>query len=410
MYTDSSLPRHSKKHIVVVVKGWPRLSETFIAQELLGLQHQGHHITVAAISRGKKLDSQGINVSNIPVIYLPKNPLAHPLKLIRAWYHCHKKKGLKDAISLVRQHSFKKGYKRLCQAACLVASIPKNTDVLYAHFIHDAATIAWLAGTINETPFAISAHAKDIYTTPPKDLQHKIEACAFVATCTKANVAYLHRIAPSFKEKIHLVYHGLDKNRLTIPPQQHSSNGHALRLLSVGRLVPKKGVGDILEALRLLPSSLAWHFTHLGGGALQQSLKQQAYTLGIQDKVSFLGAVPHEMVMHQMRTADIFIMNSQIDTDGDRDGLPNVLMEALMHGLLCIATNVSAIPELIIHEQTGILVPPNNPKALAKAIIDIAPQEHFRRTLAHQGRTKVSQEFQFSHHLERLLTLFDTIS
>ena len=205
-----------------------------------------------------------------------------------------------------------------------------------------------------------------------------------------------------------LAYHGLDFARFAAPPPaapggpDGSDARHPVTLLSVGRAVPKKGYDDLLTALAALPAGLAWRLIHVGGGPLGDGLERQAAKLGLADRIAWRGAQPQDEVLRLYRSADLFILASRIADDGDRDGLPNVLMEAQSQRLPVLATAVAAVPELIVDGETGLLAPPGEPAALARLIGDPA----IRRRLGEAGFARVRRDFDQAQGLALLAERF----
>jgi glycosyltransferase involved in cell wall biosynthesis len=177
-------------------------------------------------------------------------------------------------------------------------------------------------------------------------------------------------------------------------------------ILSVCRLVEKKGVDVLLEALARLPASLDWRFVHVGGGPLAERMRRRTQALGIAARVAWRGALTQERVLQEYREADIFALASRVARDGDRDGLPNVLAEAQSQGLACVATRVSAIPELLRDGVTGVLVEENDVAALARAIEQLIAQPARRRMLGVAGQARVRAEFGLEQNLDRLAGKF----
>jgi glycosyltransferase involved in cell wall biosynthesis len=231
-----------------------------------------------------------------------------------------------------------------------------------------------------------------------------------LVTCTKAGLARLQQLAPR-PERVDLVYHGLDFAHLPTapaairPPRDGSDAGNPLTILSVGRAVPKKGFADLLQALALLPKELHWRFVQLGGGPLRNALIAQAKQLGLGDRASFIGGRPQPEVFAEYQKADLFVLASRIAEDGDRDGLPNVLMEAQSQGLACIATDIAAIPELIEDGVTGTLVAPGDIAALARAIERLARDPQLRARLGGAGQRRVADKFSFDAGVDRIAAL-----
>jgi len=208
-----------------------------------------------------------------------------------------------------------------------------------------------------------------------------------------------------------LVYHGIDLSQFGAVESPHSnrdSDGKAgpVRILSVGRAVSKKGYDDLIAALAALPDSIDWRLEHIGGGNLSGQLKQQAAQAGIAERIDWRGAQPQEEVLAAYRSSDIFVLACRIAADGDRDGLPNVLMEAQSQGLACIATAVSAIPELITDGATGVLVPAQDRAALSRAVADLAMDQARRRRLGEAGQERVRSEFSHDYWIDRLAVKF----
>jgi glycosyltransferase involved in cell wall biosynthesis len=214
----------------------------------------------------------------------------------------------------------------------------------------------------------------------------------WLVTCTETGHRVLAALAPA-PEKTSLVYHGLDFARFPEPPLRAARREGPYALLSVGRLVPKKGYAGLIEALGRLPKDLDWRFRHIGGGPLKDPLQAQAQRLGIAERITWLGAKPQETVLEEYRGADLFILNSRIAEDGDRDGLPNVLMEAQSQRLPVIATELAGIPELVIDGETGALVPPDDAPALGAAIERLLRDAGLRDNMAAAGYARVRSVF-----------------
>jgi len=204
------------------------------------------------------------------------------------------------------------------------------------------------------------------------------------------------------------VYHGIDLARFTpgnAPPRARDGRNAAdpIVILSVCRLVEKKGTDVLLEALARISPKLHWRFVHVGGGPLRKRLERRARALGIAARVTWKGALTQREILAEYETADLFALASRIARDGDRDGLPNVLMEAQSQALACVATKVSAIPELIEDGENGLLVPPQDPQALAQALERLIRDPALRAQLGQRGHDIVRQRFSFEAGIERLL-------
>jgi glycosyltransferase involved in cell wall biosynthesis len=203
------------------------------------------------------------------------------------------------------------------------------------------------------------------------------------------------------------VYHGLDLSRFPAPPESRpvrdgSDPADPVRIVSVGRAVSKKGLGDLLQALAALPPDLHWRFAHVGGGDLLNSLKAQAQATGIADKVAFLGPKTQPDIIALLREADLFALPSKKAASGDRDGLPNVIMEAASQKLAIVATDFAGIPEFIRHQADGELVPPGDWEALSNAINLLAREPERRKALGESAFERLRRDFSMEGGIDDL--------
>ena len=267
---------------------------------------------------------------------------------------------------------------------------------MYAHFMHTPSSVARYAAIMRGLPWSFSAHAKDIWTSPEwekaEKLQAKTHGAAFGATCTAIGAEHLRGLADD-PARIELIYHGLDLSRFPAPPQRATRAPDApFHMLSVGRLVEKKGFDRLIDAFAMLPDTLDWHWTHIGGGTLGKALRDRATKAGVSHRISWNGACDQPEVISAMRKADLFVLPSRIAADGDRDGLPNVLMEAASQLLPILSTPVSAIPEFIETGRHGILCD-DNPASLAAAIARLAADPDNTATMAAAAYDRLIAEF-----------------
>ncbi len=390
----------------VVVKGYPRLSETFIAQELLGLEARGVRLHIISLRQPYDPTTHPIHDEiAAPVSYLPEYLWREPLRVIRSWWAARRLAGYAAARAKFWRDLWRdptpNRIRRFGQACVLAHEHGPDLGILYAHFLHTPASVARYSAAMLNMPFAVSAHAKDIWTTPEWEKREKIQDTSWLTTCTAHGADHLRHLAGDAggRAKIHLNYHGLDLKRFAPVPSDCRERGGSdasapVSLASVGRLVEKKGYDDLLAALALLPAELPWRFTHVGGGPLAKTLAAQADRLGLAGKIEWRGRQPQSKVQEVLQQADIFVLASKIADDGDRDGLPNVLMEAQSQSVPCIGTAVSAIPELIEDGVTGRLVAPGDRPALAAAIAALAGDPALRSQLAERALAKLKADFQ----------------
>ena len=398
--------------LIFVLKGYPRLSETFIAQEIRALEQRGFALNIVSLRfpTDKHVHPVHREIA-AKVSYLPEYLYQEPWRVLRSWWKAHGHRGYWRAFrqwikDLLRDPTPNRA-RRFGQACVMVAELPADATRLHAHFIHTPASATYYAHLITGRRWSCSAHAKDIWTSPDWDMREKLATLDWMVTCTRDGYEHLREIAaasgnPGDKDKINLVYHGLDFARFPEPPRRQRDPKAPFRILSVGRAVPKKGFSDLLQALALLPKECDWRFHHIGGGPLLEDLKSLAETLQIAKYVTWQGSAPQEKVLEAYRAADIFVLASCIANDGDRDGLPNVLMEAQSQRLCVVATNLAGIAELIVPNETGLLVPPSAPENLSGALLRVMRDHDLRERLAEAGFQRVRSQFSLARGIDDL--------
>jgi glycosyltransferase involved in cell wall biosynthesis len=407
-------PRPASR-VAFVLKGYPRLSETFIAQEIAALERRGLDILIVSLRHPTDARRHPVHEEiRAKLLYLPEYLLLEPLRVLRAWLRQRKKARYRESRNawlrdLAREPTPNR-IRRFGQALVLADELPGDVGRLHAHFLHTPASVTRYAALLRGLPWTGSAHAKDIWTTPAWEKREKLAACEWLVTCTAANHAHLEALAP--KDKVDLVYHGLDLKRFSYqePAPAAAPDGADARspvtILSVGRLVEKKGTDVLLKALALLPAGLHWRLVHVGGGPLRKEMETSARALGLEDRIEWRGARTQTELLEDYRAADLFALASRVARDGDRDGLPNVLLEAQSQGLACVATQVSGIPELIEDGCTGLLVAPESPEALARALGALIADPARRRSLGEAGRARVAERFGLDANIARLARKF----
>ncbi len=400
--------------VAFVLKGYPRLSETFIAQEIAALERRGLPIVIVSLRHPTDRHRHPVHDEiRAPVTYLPEYLYQEPLRVLRAWWAVRRwptypgvrRLWLED---LRRDLTTNRG-RRFGQALVLAAEMQGKVAALHAHFIHTPGSVARYAAKLMGIGFSISAHAKDIYTIPDWEKAEKLRDARFAVTCTAVGATDLAALAPP--GRVSLVYHGLDLGRFPPPPDRPardgSDAGDPVRIVSVGRAVAKKGYDDLLDALTRLPPGLHWRFVHVGGGALAKQLKATAASLGIGDRIEWRGAQPQAGVIAALREGDLFVLAAKVAADGDRDGLPNVLMEAATQRLCCLSTDTGAIAELIRDDVTGLLVPPGDPTRLAEAMAALIRDPAGRDRLGRAAEARLRAEFGMAAGIDKLAQAFD---
>lgn len=403
--------------IGLVLKGYPRLSETFISQEILELQRAGYDLHIISLRHPTDKAIHPINREiTAPVTYLPEYVHWEPLRVLKAWWNVRKRPGYARAwrafIKDLKGDFCRNRFRRFAQALVIAHEFGPSSSqckaCLYAHFLHTPTSATRYAAKIMQVPFAISAHAKDIWTSPSWEIKDKLEDCRWLATCTLGAKNHLETLS-SRQNIVNLVYHGLDLQRFPAVERREQTrdgtNPHdPVRIVTVGRAVPKKGIDLLIDALSRLPSTLHWHWTHIGGGPLKSAFEDQVQALNIAQHCTFKGAQAQSDVLECYRQSDLFVLPCRIDSSGDRDGLPNVIVEAQSQGLAVVSTPISGIPELIEHKRNGLLVPVDDADALKHALVELIRDPTLRSSLGDAGQAIVHERF---NHKTAILGLFD---
>ena len=399
--------------LVVVVKGYPRISETFIAQELLALERRGLRLAIVSLRQPyDALTHPAHRAIRAPVLYLPEYLKEAPRRVLAG--HLAALRGaprrylrsLGQWLRDLRRDPTPNRIRRFGQAGVLAAELPVGARHLHAQFLHTPASVARYAATMTGLGYSLSAHAKDVWTRPAWELREKLLGARFSVTCTATNRAYLAGLAP--RARVSLVYHGLDP-ALFDPPTAFGSTRDGLdpadpvRLLSVGRLQPKKGFDVLLRALARIGRHVT--LTVVGYGPRESALRALARRLGVDHRMCWTGQLDHPAVRTLYREHDLFVLAPRIAADGDRDGLPNVIVEALSQGLPVVATRVAAIPEIVEDHVNGRLVPSEDPAALATALAELVADPPARRRLGAAGIQRVGQGWDLGRGVDRLLAL-----
>src|SRR4051794_7161478 len=415
--------------------GFPRVSETFIASEIHRVEQAGVPLRLFVIKPIEERE-QGHDHPVLDAIlarpeYLPDpKGLTKPLHLWRwndvrefmpALRRCVRRRphGVARAARTAIAQAFRdrrsplagprKIYiKELVQAITLADALPADVRHLHGHFAHGTTTVTWLAACITGLPFSFTGHARDIYApelNPKGWLKRKLEAARFVVTCTEANVTHLQRIAP--RATIHLVYHGLSADFTNLLAHDHAvpaRNGH-LRVLGVGRLVAKKGFETLIEACAVLQQRGVPFEALIVGQDDKHGDAIRARISALNVPVALPGPVGPAALLDEYRRAGALCMPSKL-LPNDRDGIPNVLVEAMAAGAPVVASNVSGIPELIEHEVNGLLIEPEDPQALADALMRLHNDPELTRRLVDNGRETVRRRFDGERLAQDLAALF----
>jgi glycosyltransferase involved in cell wall biosynthesis len=401
--------QHPSPLVCVIVQGWPRITTTFVAQELVGLEEAGLRLWLATYGPTDKIRHALHDRLKAPIHKLG-DPFRQPARLIRAWLKVRKLPGYDKARALFSEElahgTTRRRLRAFARAILLAGEMPPDVGLIYSQFIHSATSIGRYASAMTGLPLVASAHARDIWTAPEWDKRAKLDSMEWCTTCTASGADHLAQLAGK-PGKVKLIHHGLLLDRFPDDMPRHSARDGSdandpVLILSVGRAVEKKGFDVLLDALAKLPKELNWRWNHIGEGALLGRLKDTAVKLGIADRIEWNGAKDQSVVIESYRNNDLFVLPCREASDQDRDGLPNVLMEAQSQGLACLSTSFSGIPELIEDDVNGVLVPPGDSDALAIALTDLISRPDRRARLGEAGFHKVRSQFRAETGIEQV--------
>ncbi|MBD2360085.1 glycosyltransferase [Anabaena minutissima FACHB-250] len=404
--------------VAYVLKRYPRYSETFVVNEILAHEAAGLDIKIFALRPPSDTHFQNI-ISQVraPVTYIRKplqgrvsdslNSLA-PTAASYFWAE------LQEASQVIPDFwsklAFAQGEKAstVYQAAWLAREVKlKGITHLHAHFGTVATSVARLASHFTGVPYTFTAHAKDIFHESVEfaDMERKLKDAASVVTVSDYNLKYLEKIYNLAANQVQRIYNGLDLRQL-----QYSSPAERPPLImSVGRLIEKKGLSVLIDACAILKQkNYEFQCQIVGTGALESTLHQQIQDLGLQSCVQIIGARPQNEVFQLVQQAAVFAAPYVIGKDGNRDGLPTVLLEAMALGTPCVSTVVTGIPELVRDGETGLIVPQYDAGELANALGQLLKDPALRVRLSTQARELIESEFDICRNTEVLRELFLT--
>ena len=422
-----------------ILKGYRRTSETFITHEISLLENAGLKLSIFSLKKLAGQQQHGVTTRiKAPVTWLPETTPSEESNLaIWLWQNLPAFAAAHWQLFRLRPMTwlsvlmntmtmcvkYRAGtfawpnrafIKEFLQAGFIALKVIESGRIrhLHAHFCHTTTTVTMLASRLCGRPYSFTAHAKDIYRedmNPGDLLPIKMQRASFVVTCTQTNQEYLERINPS-ETPVCTIYHGLDLTLFSgAIEQQAKQNAHPL-ILSVGRLVEKKGFTFLIEACRQLKDKGYDFHCRIVGGADADAGKiiEMIERLQLTETVSLDPAVTQEELRRIYEQATIFVLPCQVLDNGDRDGIPNVLVEAMAMQLPVISTNISGIPELVQQRQNGLLVPQKDVTALAAAMEELLLNADLRSELGKAARVTVTQQFDAKQNILRLKQLFDS--
>ncbi len=452
--------------VAYLTKRFPRLSETFILDEIIGLEQAGVPLRLYAVAHpGEGLVQPDVSKVSSGVTYLRARGRFRIPVGIATSVGAHAALAVRDPrryriglAAAISERSRSGTIRPFIDAGRLASKATKDgTTHVHAAFAHGPASTARFVHLLTGIPFSFAAHAKDLYLSDQEGLAEKFADAKFVLTCSAAAAAGIsERVYPSNLgcvpadvietgdmapragdsaeseqigeeqigevSKLVLAYHGVDIDRFRPESTQRKAiiepsmdmdgperavSENAVRILAVGRLVPKKGYPVLLRALSLLrDGGTDLHCRIVGGGDLKESLGELITELGLDGVVELVGARTHQQIAEEYRSADIFVQSSVLLEDGDRDGIPNSLLEAMASGLTVVASSVSGIPEAVEHNQCGLLAEPGNPIDLAEKLSRVIGDPALAAELSDSARRRIEEQFDRKVCAAKVASLF----
>jgi glycosyltransferase involved in cell wall biosynthesis len=387
----------------MILKGYPRISETFISNEILLLERLGFNIHLFSMRRGREnFTHESVQRIRARVDYLPETLLAplpkflfHNIQLAASQPRVYAT-ALKTAFRRFRRTRKSATIKHLFQAGVLVHKFMPASGVthLHAHFAHSPTSVAMFASQLSGLSFSFTAHAKDIYTSNPLQLREKIGLAKFVVTCTQYNKQHLLNLCNGMPVAIRRIYHGIDTGLFAGETELKTTSPMPYEILTVARMIAKKGLPTVYKALKILRDrGIAFNHTLIGDGDDREMILKLIDDLGLSAVTRVMGTQPHDVVLEHYRRAALFVLGCEVAPNGDRDGIPNVCLESMAMGVPVTTTDVSAIPELVENEKTGLLVAPGRPDQLAQAMLRLLTDQDLRNRVIPAARQRVRQHF-----------------
>jgi glycosyltransferase involved in cell wall biosynthesis len=399
-----------------LMKTYPKLSETFILNEILELERQGVRLHLFSLRRSPE-DKVHPDVAQVKaqVTYIPSLLPRFNLQDLSLLLKAHAQLFWQNPLRYFKTWQFhrrrpeSKRLNEFLQGGYLAIAMQKlGISHVQAHFANVPTATAEIAQQFISCSYNIFAHAKDIYLTEPDILNRRMAAAEFVLTCTAFNQRYLNTISTS-PTPIVLSYHGINFDRFK-PPLVKPILDRPL-ILSVGRLCEKKGFPYLIQACQYLKQQgHVFQCQIVGYGELQSQLQQMILDLDVADVVSLAGKMDQDELVQVYRETSVFVLPCQVMENGDRDGIPNVLLEAMAMAIPVVSTDISGISELVKTEENGILVPEKSPWAIAHALATVLKHPDEAEQWGRNGRDRVLRQFSLRRNVGEIRQLLSKVS
>ncbi len=402
----------------MVLKGYPRISETFISNEILLLESLGYKIHIVSMRHPREsFTHASVNRIRAGVDYLPSTILPnlhillyHNLLLALKRPKCYVN-ALKKAVERWFRTRRSATVKHLLQAGVLVHKFLPDKGIVHfhAHFAHSPTSVALFSSILSGLPFSFFAHAKDIYTSDRRQLAEKIDMARFVVTCTRYNEQYLATVSPGTATPLFCVYHGINLDYFK-PQGTVKAPSAPYRILTVARITEKKGLETVYRALALLRDrGIDFRHTLIGEGDDRDKIVALIDALDLDGLTTLCGTMAHEQVIDYYAQSDLFVLGCQVAANGDRDGIPNVMAESMAMNLPVVATHVSGLPEFLEDGVTGLMVEPKDPERLSRAMERLLTDQALRQRVTAAARLRVEKNFNNKKLVRELAHIYETM-
>ena len=393
--------------VAYITGSFPCTSESFIAREIAALTRRGFEITVFALNRptGPATPStDGLRVIYRPSICCPCSLglpfltfISHPVRSARAWRRIRRSTPEKMSF-------FKVLYHFLTSLTFSRAATRAGIEHIHAHFAFVTADIASPMCEMLDVRYTVSVHAWDLYVQSPDDIARRVLGAEKVFACTDHGRDRILEAAKLPQDRVVVMRHGLEPGKWT-PGRKEESKV----ILSVGRLVKKKGFLTLIDACRLLKDRGVDFFCSIvGDGPEHSSLELAIKQADLADRVMLKGELTGAALRVEFQRAAVFALPSVVGSDGDRDGLPNTVLEAMASSLPVVVTTASAASEVLQDGQTGYIVEPKDASALAERIESLLADRDTCQRMGESGRLLIEKDFDVDKNVETIIEVFET--
>lgn len=416
------------RHVAYIVRSFPRLSQTHILNEVLGLERLGHTIQIFGMARsGETLLQEGVASLRNRAEYLDGALQRSLGAVVLEHVEIARKAPVRYVATMMflsRRRDLTAGYttttrfRSFMQAVHLAARISRRAradedgfDHVHCHFAHDPTLIALLLKKLTGMPYSFTAHARDMYQIPPSSLAARIEHASAVVSICQVNIDYMRQVAPDATNgKFRVVHTGIDVDAWRPPDEDRVSRAIPV-IVVVSRLVAKKGMLDLVAALGLVKDrGRAFRCVIYGDGPMREELATAISRLSLTGDVELAGACTQARLRGVLQEADVFALTPFVTDDGDREGLPSVILEAMACGLPVVSTAVAGIPEAVLDGETGLLAQPHDVEGIATHLESLLGDDALRRRLGANARAAIVTQWSAGSVARELASVFDTAS